>query len=82
MSGKEDLRDWIVAALEELGGSGSVVEVSRRIWDGHEQDLRAAGDLFFTWQYDLRWAAQTLRDAGVLVRLDGDRSGVWTLSKE
>ncbi|SDW39046.1 hypothetical protein SAMN05444006_10397 [Allgaiera indica] len=26
-----------------------------------------SGDLFYTWQYDMRWAAQNLRGAGKLV---------------
>lgn len=80
MSNKQVLQAWVVDALQELGGSGSVVEVSKCIWERHHDDLEQSGDLFYTWQYDLRWAAQNLRDTCVLVRLDGDRTGRWTLS--
>lgn len=45
----------------------------------HEQELRDAGDLFFSWQYDLRWAAQALRNEGELKAKDGKRSGGWEL---
>jgi hypothetical protein len=62
MPGKEDLEEWVMEAIESLGGGGTVVEVSREVWRRHEEDLRGAGDLFYTWQYDIRWAAQVLRD--------------------
>ena len=77
---KSDLMDWVVESLESLGGSGQVVDVSREIWQRHEADLRGSGDLFYTWQYDIRWAAQKLRDAGTLVAVHGDRRGTWTLA--
>jgi len=34
--------------------AGTIVEISRAVWDRHEDDLRESGDLFYTWQYDLR----------------------------
>lgn len=61
---KAELADLVAEALQALGGTGSVVAVSRQIWKAHEQDLRAPGDLFYTWQYDIRWAANRLRGAG------------------
>jgi len=76
---KQDLRNWVIEALVHLDGAGSVVEVSRQVWEEHETDLRASGDLFYTWQYDLRWAAQTLRDEGRLASLAG-RRGRWSLA--
>ena len=73
--------DWVVAAIKANGGSSSPIEVSKYIWAEHEQDLRASGDLFYTWQYDLRWAAQKLRDSGVLEVKDGRRTGGWHLAE-
>jgi len=37
-----------------LKGETSIVRIAKHIWDCHEADLRASGDLFFTWQYDMR----------------------------
>lgn len=65
--------DWVVEALEQLGGTAGVVEVSRQVWQNHESDLRESGDLFYTWQYDLRWAATKLRKAGQLQPSTGRR---------
>jgi hypothetical protein len=70
---KQDLEQCVGEALEELGGNGSVVDVSKVIWRRYEPELRASGDLFYTWQYDIRWAAQKLRDRGKL-RLAGKRN--------
>jgi len=80
MAGSEILESWIVEALGERGGSASLVQVCSTVWQRHEQDLRAAGDLFFTWQYDIRWAAQTLRDRGTLKSVDGKRNVPWELA--
>jgi hypothetical protein len=66
-------------AITALGGSGSVVDVCREVWASHERELRASGDLFFTWQYDIRWAAQILRDEGVLMSSTEAPRGTWAL---
>jgi hypothetical protein len=78
MATKDDLRLWVEEALTALGGSGTVVEVAEAIWSRHEPDLRSSGDLFYTWQYDMRWAAQALRDTG-RARLMRGRRG-WELT--
>jgi hypothetical protein len=80
MATKYELRGWVKEALEALGGAGTVVEVSREIWQRHEAELRASGDLFYTWQYDMRWAAQSLRDNGEAKPVDGRRRGLWELA--
>ena len=80
MASKDDLQGWIIEALGDLGGSGSLLEVTKAVWNRHEADLRASGDLFYTWQYDLRWAAQKLRDSGRLKPKHGKRGGPWELA--
>jgi hypothetical protein len=77
---KHELQHWVREALEALGGSGTVVEVSREIWQRHEADLRASGDLFYTWQYDMRWAAQMLRDTGQAKPASTTARGLWELT--
>ena len=58
---KDDLQQWILDALEELKGRGTVLQISTWVWQRHEAQLRSAGSIFYTWQYDLRWAATKLR---------------------
>lgn len=75
------LPSWVVEALDQLGGSGSIVDVCRVVWERHEVDLRNTHELFFTWQYDIRWAAQTLRKQGVMTAVHGSRSQPWSLAR-
>lgn len=62
MATRNDIVEWVYDALVARGGGGTIVEVARHIWKHHESDLASSGDLLFTWQYDMRWAAQRLRD--------------------
>lgn len=80
MSIRETMMGWVVDALHDLQGSGSPLEVSKHIWHHHEQDLRDAGDAMYTWQYDVRWAAQKLRDNGTLKPVHGRRDLPWELA--
>lgn len=71
---------WIVAILSSRGGSATLLEVSREVWQRHEAELRHSGDEFYRWQYSLRWAAQNLRDKGVLQPVGNRRNQPWQLS--
>ena len=66
MATKDDLKSWVLDAIREAGGASSPIDVAKHIWKHHEQDLRASGDLFYKWQYDMRWAATSLRKEGKL----------------
>ena len=45
------------------------------VWDNYEKDLRASGDFFYTWQYDLRWAGDGLVKEGKLDKTS--HRGTW-----
>lgn len=79
MATRSDLVEWVEDALRRTGGEAGVVEVARAIWDKHEEELRKSGDLFYTWQYDMRWAAQKLRNDGKLAPTDQTKKGRWAL---
>jgi hypothetical protein len=78
VTSRRDLLEWVAEALSELGGSAPVVEIAKVIWKKHEGDLRASGNLFYTWQYDMRWAAQQLQIDGRLLKGE-PRFGHWSL---
>ncbi len=80
MATKHDLTDWVVDALKHLGGRGTIVDVARHIWTHHESDLRASGDLFFRWQYDMRWSANELRRRNVMKAAEVSPIGIWELA--
>ena len=79
MATREDLSLWVLEALRANGGRARLLDVCKHIWNHHEAELRASGDLFFKWQYDVRWAAQRLRHSGKLKALHQDKSGIWEL---
>ena len=79
MADKYDLRDWLVEALEASGKSATIVDVCKYIWDKYEDELRASGNLFYTWQYDVRWAATDLRKTGRMKPASISPQGVWEL---
>ena len=80
MASKLDLKNWIVEALKRNSNSASLVIIAKDIWYFHEIDLRSSGDLFYTWQYDMRWAANSLRREGILKPADISPSGIWELA--
>ncbi|MEO8024366.1 hypothetical protein [Polaromonas sp.] len=79
MAKKDDLQQWVLDALTTKGGSAKLVDVARAIWQTHEDDLIRSGDLFYTWQYDMRWAASQMRRKGLLKNAGASPSGVWEL---
>lgn len=80
MLNKNDLSRLILEALKSNGGSASIVEVCKFVWKNYESNLRISGNLFFTWQYDIRWSATELRKEGKIKASEFSPSGIWELS--
>ena len=78
-SNKIILTKWVEEALSKNKGRGNVIEIAKIIWKYHEKDLKTSGDLFYTWQYDYRWAATHLRQKGILKSAKDSPRGVWEL---
>lgn len=70
------LSAWIVEALGVSDRSASPLQVAKVVWKHHEQDLKSAGDLLFTWQLDVRATADAMAATGSLVV---EQNGDWTL---
>ncbi len=77
---RESMKSWIVECLESRGGSGWPKDVAKYVWEMYESDLRSSGDMLYTWQYDLRWAAQQLRNCGVLKPVNRRTDLPWELT--
>jgi len=80
MSGCEIMTDWVEESLRLLGGSASILEIARHVWNNHEADIRNAGDLLYEWQYELRWSGDLLRREGIIRPADASPRGVWQLA--
>jgi hypothetical protein len=77
---REDLEGWLKSALKDLGGKGKIVEICKWVWKHHERELEGSGDLFYTWQYDIRWAAKRLRDKKIMKSVAASPRNLWELS--
>lgn len=80
MATREDMKGWVLNALRSLGGKGWPKDVAKYIWDNYEAELKRSGSLLYTWQYDVRWAAQSLRNFGKLKPVHGRRDLPWELA--
>jgi hypothetical protein len=76
---RKDLCPWIVEALEAMGGKGTITKVKVFILDHHVNELKDSGNLFFTWNDDIFWAATQLRAQGVLKKAKATSKNVWAL---
>jgi hypothetical protein len=79
MATREELEGWLVEALTLVGGRGSIVDLCKKIWEHHETEPQQSGDLFYTWQYDVRWAANRLRRRKVMKSVEQSAPHVWEL---
>lgn len=80
MISRVDMKLWVIEALTSFGGKAWPKDVAKYIWDKYDAELRESGDILYTWQYDVRWAAQILRDEGVLKPVYRRRDLPWELA--
>jgi len=80
MVDRDDLKPWIIEALKAQGGSATLLHVVKKVWERHQLELEASGDLFFTWQYDIRWAATALRKQKKMKAAEVSPHGIWELA--
>lgn len=76
---KDMLPDLLYEVLQSMGGSASLLQVCKKFYFIYENDLKNSGDLFYTWQYDIRWAATDLRKSGRMKDAKVSPSGVWEI---
>ncbi|MDD5018657.1 MAG: hypothetical protein PHO15_11235 [Eubacteriales bacterium] len=74
---RHDLPDILFVAIKNMEGKANIVDVCKYFWDHYEEELRQSGNLFYTWQYDIRWAATTLRKSKRMKSKDVSPRGVW-----
>jgi hypothetical protein len=77
---RNDTKEWVLVALSSLGRKAWATDVAKYIWENYETDLRLSGSMLYTWQYDVRWAATTLRKEGKLKPVHGKRGLPWELA--
>ena len=77
---RKDLTEILEEALVSLGGEGRIVEICEYIWNNYNNDLLSSGDIFYTWQYDLRMSAkETLKAQGKVITIKDGTKSIWKL---
>lgn len=61
---RNDLPDLLYKTIQSLGGKASMMDIFREFWKFYASKLDPAEDMFYTWNYDIRWAATELRNNG------------------
>lgn len=77
---REILRVWVIEALRDLKGSAYLLDVADHIWTNHADDLSRNRKLLLKWQYEMRWAATSLRRQGLMKF--NDRNEPWSLTEK
>lgn len=78
---RNNLPDYLFEILNDLGGRATIVETCKHFWEKYETELRASDDLFYTWQYDIRWAATELRKTDRMIDASSSERGMWEINK-
>lgn len=76
MQGRELMKEWVQETLQDLGGSASILEVCKGVWKRHQKEIQGTEDLFYQWQYEIRWAGTLLRREGVIRSAESSPRGV------
>lgn len=77
---KSDLKECIKNALNHYDKKAKIPQICKFIWTNYESELRNSGNLFYTWQYDVRWAATELRREGTMKSKEEQTNGFWELA--
>ncbi len=72
---REALEPLVTEAIANCGGAARIADVCKFVWENYEKDIRASGKYFYVWQYELRWASDSLVKQGRLKK--GDPRGIW-----
>lgn len=80
---RDIIKNWTEEALKSLGGMSHYKLVAKELWKLYGSRL-SEDARFYTWQYDMRWAAQELRDEGKLhnSHTADIPKGVWMLTEK
>ena len=75
---KKDLQNIVKETLIILNGKSNITEISKYIWKKYNYKLLMSGDIFYTWQYDIRWSGIVLKKLGIMKK--DSKRGIWELS--
>ncbi|OGQ79177.1 MAG: hypothetical protein A3G40_09375 [Deltaproteobacteria bacterium RIFCSPLOWO2_12_FULL_57_22] len=78
---REVVADWLKRALASLGGRATIAQVMDEIYKKHGREIDGTGDFEKKWTYEVRWAADMLRKAGIMKPASDSPRGIWELDE-
>lgn len=85
---RDDMPDILYDIIWQMGGRAKMIDIFKKFWQDYYDELSKSGDLFYTWNYDIRWAATKLRKAGRMKQAKGQENtygqdisskGIWEI---
>ncbi len=76
---RNDLPDLLFSAIKAMGGKANIIDSCKYVWQNCQIELKNSGDLFYTWQYDIRWAATELRKTKRMKSVEISPRGIWEI---
>ena len=73
---RDDFMPLIIEALHANHGSLKIHEVCKSVWNNNSARIIQSQQVLYTWQYDIRWAANKLRRQNKII---SKPRGYWTL---
>lgn len=61
---RNDLPDLLYEIIKSLGGKASMTNILREILKLYASKLNPSENMFYTWNYDIRWTVTELRRDG------------------
>jgi hypothetical protein len=76
---KEELPELLYLLLIEMGGKAKLIDIFKAFYSKYESQLKKSGDLYYTWNYEIRWAATKLRKENRMVNAKEQKKGIWEI---
>lgn len=76
---KTDLPDIVIEALKHYNKKSHHIDIAKYIHNNYEHILKMSGDIYYEWQYLIRWAATHLRKSGIMKNAQYSDKGFWEL---
>ncbi len=76
---RDDLPDILYCTIKDMGGKADIIGICKYVWNHYQDELKKSRDLFYTWQYDIRWAATELRKTKRMKAAEQSPRGIWEI---
>ena len=82
MTNQEQLRCFVIDAIRHLGGSASLADINRTVWERHLTEIQSMGeDVLWTWQHLIASSRKMLVDDKKISRSIAEGITYYTLAK-